>query len=185
MGWTMSNAENGQEPPVQETPVTTAQNADVPSSGTADADEQKKAYAELNDRFLRLAADFENFRKRSERDRILTITLANERFACDILEVADNIERALKSDDAHLREGILQIRELLSAQLQRHGVCPIDSLNKLFNPKEHEAVAHVPSDACSGTIIDEVCRGYRMHDKVIRYAKVAVSKGNENNHKEA
>lgn len=185
MGWTMSNAENGQEPPVKETPDMTAQNADVPSSGCPDADEQKKAYAELNDRFLRLAADFENFKKRSERDRVQTIALANERFACDILEVADNIERALKSDDSHLREGVVRIQQLLSAQLQRHGVCPIESLNKSFNPGEHEAIAHVPSDAGTGTVIDEVCRGYRMHDKVIRYAKVAVSKGKENNHKEA
>ena len=185
MGWTMSNAENGQEPPVQETPDSVAQHADIPASGTVEADAQKKAYAELNDRFLRLAADFENYKKRSDRDRVQTIALANERFACDILEVADNIERALKSDDAHLREGILQIRELLSAQLQRHGVCPVESLNKTFNPEEHEAIAHVPSGACAGTVIDEVCRGYRMHDKVIRYAKVAVSKGKENNHKEA
>ena len=185
MGWTMSNAENGQEPPVQETPASVAQNAEIPISGTAEADVQKKAYAELNDRFLRLAADFENYKKRSERDRAQTIAFANERFACDILEVADNIERALKSDDTHLREGVLQIRQLLSGQLQRHGVCPIDSLNKPFNPEEHEAIAHVPSDAGTGTVIDEVCRGYRMHDKVIRYAKVAVSKGKENNHKEA
>ncbi|MDD5141881.1 nucleotide exchange factor GrpE [Methanoregula sp.] len=180
----MSNAENGQEPPEQEISDMTAQNAGSPVPGTAEADEQKGAYAELNDRFLRLAADFENFRKRSERERAQTIALANERFACDILEVADNIERALKSDDAHLREGMLQIRQLLSAQLQRHGVCPIESLNTLFDPEVHEAIAHVPSDACTGTVIDEVCRGYRMHDKVIRYAKVAVSKGNENNHKE-
>lgn len=185
MGWTMSNAENGKESPVKETPDMTASRADVPVSGTAEADEQKKAYAELNDRFLRLAADFENFKKRSERDRVQTIALANERFACDILEVVDNIERALKSDDAHLREGVRQIQQLLDSQLQRHGICPIESLNKSFNPQEHEAIAHVSSDACTGTVIDEVCRGYRMYDKVIRYAKVAVSKGNENNHKEA
>jgi molecular chaperone GrpE len=180
----MSNAENGQEPPEKEMPDMTSTKEKVPVSGTADADEQKKAYAELNNRFLRLAADFENFKRRSERDRISTVALANERFACDILEVADNIERALKSDDAHLREGVIQIRKLLETQLQRHGVCPIESLNKPFNPQEHEAIAHVPSDACTGTVIDEVCRGYRMQDKVIRYAKVAVSKGKENNHQE-
>ena len=70
-------------------------------------DEQKKAFADLNDQFLRLAADFENFKKRTARDREISISLANERFAIDILEVVDNLERALKADDTHLREGIL------------------------------------------------------------------------------
>ena len=141
-------------------------------------DEQKKAFSELNDRYLRLAADFENFKKRTARDRETITNLANERFAVDIIEVLDNFERAIKADDAHLREGIEQIQHLLSSQLQRHGIMPVDALNKLFNPAEHEAIAHVPSEEAEGIVVDEVARGYRMHDKVIRYAKVAVSKGN-------
>jgi len=148
---------------------------------TDELDEQKKANAELNDQFLRLAADFENFKKRTARDREISISLANERFAIDILEVVDNLERALKADDTHLREGICQIQQLLSAQLLRHGINPIDALKKQFNPSEHEAIAHVSSDETVGTVIDVVARGYRMHDKVIRYAKVAVSKGNQKN----
>jgi molecular chaperone GrpE len=172
----MSDAENGQDLPGKDAKVSSCE---APVSGTGEPDEQKKAYADLNDRFLRLAADFENYKKRSERDRASMIALANERFATDILEVVDNIERALKSDDAHLREGIVQIQQLLAAQLQRHGVCPIDSLKKPFNPQEHEAIAHVPSNECAGTVIDEVSRGYRMHEKIIRCAKVAVSKGNQ------
>lgn len=144
----------------------------------SELDEQKKAFAELNDRFLRLAADFENFKKRTARDREMITNMANERFAIDIIEVLDNFERAVKSDDAHLREGIVQIRNLLSSQLQRHGITPLDALNKPFNPAEHEAIAHVPSEEKEGIVVDEVARGYRMHDKVIRYAKVAVSKGN-------
>ena len=142
-------------------------------------DEQKRSYAELNDQFLRLAADFENFKKRTARDREISISFANERFAIDILEVVDNLERALKADNTHLREGIRQIQQLLSAQLLRNGINPIDALKKQFNPSEHEAVVHVTSDETVGTVIDEVARGYRMHDKVIRYAKVAVSKGNQ------
>jgi molecular chaperone GrpE len=148
---------------------------------TAEPDEQKKAYDELNDRFLRLAADFENFKKRTARDREMAISFANERFAIDILEVVDNLERALKADDTHLREGICQIQQLLNAQMLRNGINPVDALKKPFNPSEHEAIAHVTSDEKAGTVIDVVARGYRMHDKVIRYAKVAVSKGNQNN----
>jgi molecular chaperone GrpE len=140
-------------------------------------DEQKKALAELNDRYLRLAADFDNFKKRTARDRETTTNLAKERFAVDVIEVLDNFERAIKADDAHLREGIVQIQHLLYSQLQRHGITPLDALKKPFNPAEHEAIAHVPSDEKEGIVVDEVARGYRMHDKVIRYAKVAVSKG--------
>jgi len=150
-----------------------------PISGTPEPDEQKKAFADLNDRFLRLAADFENFRRRTSKERESVIDLANERFAVDLLEVADNFDRALKSDDSRLREGLEQIRQLLNVQLQRHGIMPIDSLNKPFNPLEHEAIAHLPSGAPEGTVIDEVAKGYKMKEKVIRYAKVAVSKGNE------
>ncbi|MDP2795994.1 MAG: nucleotide exchange factor GrpE [Methanoregula sp.] len=152
----------------------------VPLSSQADfsgLDEQKQALAELNDRYLRLAADFDNFKKRTARDREMITNLANERFAVDIIEVLDNFERAIKADDTHLREGIVQIQHLLSSQLQRHGITPLDALNKPFNPAEHEAIAHVPSEEKEGIVVDEVARGYRMHDKVIRYAKVAVSKG--------
>jgi molecular chaperone GrpE len=151
-----------------------------PSDPQSMLDEKKKAFADLNGQFLRLAADFENFRRRTARERESITALANERFAVDLLEVVDNLERALKSDDAHLREGIVQIQQLLASQLERHGVIPIESLKKQFSPAEHEAIAHVPSDETAGTVIDEVARGYRMHDKVIRHAKVAVSKGNEN-----
>jgi molecular chaperone GrpE len=146
----------------------------------SELEEQKKAFAELNDQLLRLAADFENFKRRTERERESVIALANERFALDLLEVVDNFDRALKSDDAHLREGLLQIRQLFGTQLQRHRVTPIDSLRKTFDPAEHEAIAHVPSNEPEGTIIDEVSRGYKMHDKIIRHAKVAVSKGKQN-----
>lgn len=148
-------------------------------SGLSGQDEAKKAYDELNERFLRLAADFDNFRRRMSRERESLTASANERFAVDLLEVMDNFERALKSDDSHLREGLEQIRQLMSAQLQRHGIAPVDSLNKPFNPVEHDAVTHVPSGEPEGMVIDEIARGYTMNGKVIRHAKVAVSKGNQ------
>ena len=144
----------------------------------SEPDVQQQRYDELNDRFLRLAADFDNFRKRSAREREIYTLFANERFAVDILEVADNLERALKADDAHLREGVDRIHQLLADIMARHGVTPIDALKKQFNPAEHEAIVHVNAPDAAGTVIDEVSRGYRMNDRVIRYAKVAVSKGN-------
>jgi molecular chaperone GrpE len=156
-----------------------------PSSPQMTAPEElQKRYDELNDRFLRLAADFDNFRKRTTRERETITLAAKEHFAVDILEVADNLERALKSDDAHLRDGVGQIRDLLNGILARHGITPIDALQKNFDPAVHEAIVHLPSEEETGLVLDEVSRGYRMHDKVIRYAKVAVSKGKSEENQE-
>jgi len=149
-----------------------------PSPQIAEPEWQRKRYDELNDRFLRLAADFDNFRKRTVHEQENITRRANERFAVDILEVADNLERALNADDGHLREGVEQIRRLLAEILERYGIMPVEALKTMFNPSEHEAVAHILSDETEGTVVDVVSRGYRMYEKIIRYAKVAVSKGN-------
>jgi molecular chaperone GrpE len=180
MGCSMLDDQND-APEQAEIPVSNETDTGQTEPVLSDLEEQKKRYEDLNERFLRLAADSENFRKRAAHERESIMQFANERFAVDILEVVDNLERAVRSDDNHLREGLTQIRELFSAILQRHGIIPIDVLTKKFDPAEHEAVAHVPSEKEEGTVIDEVARGYRMHGKVIRYAKVAVSKGKEKN----
>jgi len=132
---------------------------------------------ELNGRYLRLAADFENFRKRSTRDTNERVNRAIEQFASGILEVADNLDRACKSDDSSLREGLEQIQKVLSKVLEQHSIHPIESVNKKFDPEKHEAIAYIPSDSEEGTVVDEVSCGYCMGDRVIRSAKVAVSKG--------
>jgi len=181
MGCTMDDAEREAVQTGTTDPGTLEKNSEESPHGTLELDELKKTHAELNDRFLRLAADFENFKKRTTRERETTVALANERFAVDILEVMDNFERALRTDDAHLRKGVEQIHQLFAAQLQRYGINPIESLKKQFNPAEHEAIAHIPSGEAPGIIVDVVSPGYRMHDKVIRFAKVAVSNGNQQN----
>ncbi|OPY36895.1 MAG: heat shock protein GrpE [Methanoregula sp. PtaU1.Bin051] len=150
-----------------------------PAPESTDPAEQKRQYDELNDRFLRLAADFENFRKRTAREQERITRYANEEFAVDVLDIIDNLDRAARCDESHIKQGLVQIRQLCDTILQRHGITPIDSMEKPFDPTEHEAVAHVPSDKKEGIVVDEVCRGYRMHDKVIRFAKVAVSRKNE------
>lgn len=174
-----------QEPSTEDAETGSFGNSEASPPGppciSPEQEEREKACAELNDRFLRLAADFENFRKRTERDQERITALANERFAADVLEVVDNLDRALKADESHLREGVMQIQQLLNTKLSRQGIVSIDSLHKPFNPEEHEAVVHVLSDKEPGLVIDEISRGYRMQGKVIRYAKVAVSKNKEEN----
>lgn len=143
-------------------------------------DPLQSRYDELNDRYLRLAADFENFRRRTARDREAEVRGAVERFAVDLLEVLDNFDRALKQDNAmSAREGLEQISKILNAVLARYGIRKIESVGKKFNPAEHEAVHVMASPEEEGVVIDEVARGYCMDQKVIRCARVVVSKGKE------
>lgn len=153
-----------------------------PDSGESLLDEVtalRSAQAEMNERFLRLAADFENYKKRAVKDQAGRVEAAVEQVICEVLEVYDNLERAERADDDALRTGLAQIRKLFGAVLERRGVTPIACLNEQFNPALHEAVAVVPSETAEGTVIDEVARGYCMNGRVIRYAKVAVSQNKE------
>lgn len=144
-------------------------------------DSLQARYDELNDRYLRLAADFDNFKRRNTRDRDAQVRAAVEEFAVALLEVIDNFDRALRQEGAvSAREGLEQISKLLNAILARHGIQPIESLGKRFNPAEHEAVHVMASPEEEGIVIDEVSRGYCLDQKVIRCARVVVSKGKEN-----
>lgn len=138
----------------------------------------KRSCDDLNERYLRLAADFDNFRKRTARQTEDIRKYALEKFAVELLGVVDNFERALKSDDSSLREGLESIQKQFSGILEKNGIKPLPCLHKAFNPEEHEAVTCIPSEHPEGTVVEEFVRGYCMHDRVIRHAKVAVSKGN-------
>ena len=150
------------------------------SENSHSEENKKKQYDELKDRFLRLAADFDNYKKRTDKDMAQRVRYAVESFSLDMFEVMDNFERALKVENLNLQEGLEQIHKLFCSVLERHGVRSFESVGKSFNPSEHDAIAYVPSNSENGIVIDEVCKGYLMNDKVIRCAKVAVSKGKEN-----
>jgi len=169
------------ELPKDKTPEKNAASADAEVVEEKSAEEKLLAEnAELKDKYLRLAADFENYKKRSSKDISDRSKRAVENFAVEILDVSDNIDRALKSDDdSKLREGLEQIQKLLEKVLKSQSITPVESVNKKFDPNMHEAIAYVPSDSEEGIIIDEIICGYCMDEKVIRCAKVAVSKGKE------
>ncbi|MDT8357027.1 MAG: nucleotide exchange factor GrpE [Methanomicrobiaceae archaeon] len=137
----------------------------------------RKEYAGLHERFLRLAADFDNYKKRASRDAEARVNLAVEDFAAEMLDVLDNLERACSAEETRLREGLDQIHKLLSSLLEKRGIEPIACLRGQFDPSCQEAVSCIPSDVEEGIVIDEITRGYRMNDRVLRYAKVVVSKG--------
>jgi len=149
-----------------------------PEEDTATADLQR-SYDELRDRYLRLAADLDNLRKRAARENEAVIREQVERFTRDLLGGMDDLDRALQSDGTMLREGLERIRQVFLASFARHGIRPVEAMGVPFNPREHEAVACVVSDEPEGIVIQEVNRGYAREDRIIRFAKVIVSKGKE------
>jgi molecular chaperone GrpE len=144
--------------------------------------EQLEADAkEASNRYLRLAADFDNFKKRARQEQSETIQFANAGLIEKLLPVVDNFHRVLESappevDDAWLKGVSLtlqQLDELLTSQ----GVSPIESVGTLFDPSLHEAIGHEESDEHpEDTVVSEVRRGYRLNDKVVRPALVRVAR---------
>ena len=135
----------------------------------------------MKDKFLRSVAEFDNYRKRTLKERAELILNGGEKVITSLLPVLDDMERALlngeKTDDpAVLREGMELIYHKLVKILESHGVSKIDTENADFDTDLHEAVAMVPGmgDDKKGKVIDNLETGYKLNDKVIRHAKVAV-----------
>ena len=137
-------------------------------------------YSELLEKHLRLAADLENIRRRSHQDTEMQVTRAITNFARDLLEVSDNFERALAVQEGQIPEGIIHIKKQLENAFEKQGITAFSSPGERFDPALHEAIAYIPSNEPEGMVIDEVSRGYKRNERVIRCAKVTVSRGNEN-----
>jgi molecular chaperone GrpE len=131
-----------------------------------------------DDRLLRLAADFENYKKRAARERTEYVTLANERLIAELIPILDDLERALSAAEEHqeaqLEEGVRLVHRSLAGLLERHGASPIDTDGK-FDPHVHEALLSQPSEAEEGSVIDVVQKGYKLGDRVVRPARVVVA----------
>ena len=137
--------------------------------------------AEMQDRYLRLSAEFDNYRKRTLREKIELTKHAGESILLSIIPVMDDFERALKlmqtgSDFTAMKNGIDLIYNKFGEFLKQNGLKEIESLNKDFNVDLHEAVTKVPvqDEAMRVKVVDFVVKGYYLHDKVIRHAKVVV-----------
>jgi molecular chaperone GrpE len=136
------------------------------------------AVVELEDRLLRMAADFDNYKKRAARDRAEYVTLANERLVKELLPILDDLERALgaaaEHEEAALEEGVALVHRSLAGLLERQGLKPIATEGK-FDPHVHEALLSQPSDAEEGSVIDVVQKGYTLGDRVVRPARVVIA----------
>jgi molecular chaperone GrpE len=137
--------------------------------------------ADMQDRYLRLAAEFDNYRKRTLKEKMEISKYAGEDLIRKILPVMDDFERALKSAEAlpeckGMKDGIELIYNKLSDSLKLEGLKEIDSLNREFSVDLHDAVATVPveDESRKGKIIEVVSKGYYLKDKVLRHSKVVV-----------
>jgi molecular chaperone GrpE len=158
----VEDAENEHEP---------ADEAVPPASGPA---------PQHDDAYLRLAADFDNYRKRVARDQAELFSRANERLLNELLPVLDDLERALEAashhEEAKLEEGVELVHRSLSALLARHGLTEIET-EGAFDPHVHEALLAQPADGAEeGAVLQVLQKGYRLGDRVLRPARVIVAK---------
>jgi len=141
----------------------------------------EEKYNELNNRFLRLYAEFENYRKRTNKERLDLITNANSDLLKDLIPVIDDFERAITNnadaDDIEgIKEGFSLIYNKYKGLLQSKGLKAMEAKGEVFDPELHEAIANLPTEdkKMKGKVIDDVEKGYFLNDKVLRFAKVVV-----------
>ena len=134
--------------------------------------------AEMQDKYIRLSAEFDNYRKRTLKEKIELTKYASETILGKIIPFMDDFERAVKhmEDCESTKSGIILIYEKLSTFLKQNGVKEIEALNQPFNVDVHEAVAKIPvhEEEKKGMIVDVVLKGYFLQDKVLRFSKVVV-----------
>jgi molecular chaperone GrpE len=152
----------------------------------ADLEQQVKELEAARDSAIadlqRVAADFDNYRKRTARDQEALVVRAHERLVKELLPVLDDLERALDAAAEHeevkLEEGVRLVHRELSHVLQKEGLIAVDTEGR-FDPHEHEALLTQPSEAEEGAILEVIQKGYRLGDRVLRPARVVVSAGGD------
>lgn len=139
--------------------------------------------AEQKDKFLRLFAEFDNYKKRVAKEQREFYAIAGKDIILDMISVNDDFERAMKSfenseDLSAIKEGISLIYDKLNKSIEKKGVKKILAKGQPFDVEKHEAITEIPvaDEAQKGTVIDEIESGYMMQEKVIRFAKVVVGK---------
>jgi molecular chaperone GrpE len=143
------------------------------------AAEHETILKDLTDTLKRVQADYENYKKRVDRDRGELLKYAGESILKKMLPLLDNLDRALShcAKQDPLREGLRMVREHFIELLLSEGVTPIPAQGLLFDPFRHEALMTKAADQPKNTILEEVEKGYLLHDRVLRPSKVIVSKG--------
>jgi len=143
-------------------------------------EEEKAKYAELNDKYLRLFSEFDNYRKRTAKEKLDLTATASENVIKDILPVLDDFERALQNMEKNGNEadiqGVTLIFNKLKDTLKKKGLEEIEAMDAEFNTDEHEALTMIPApeEDKKGKVLDVIQKGYKLNGKVIRFARVVV-----------
>jgi molecular chaperone GrpE len=154
-----------------------------PVSEESELEQLRSEIQEQKDKYLRLMAEFDNFRRRTAKERLELIQTAGKDVIVSLLDVLDDCDRAEKQiqateDLALVREGVLLVFNKMRSSLQAKGVKEMKSVHEEFDVEKHEAITEIPApaEALKGKVIDEVQKGYYLNDKIIRFAKVVVGK---------
>jgi molecular chaperone GrpE len=152
-------------------------NQEVESENEATETVSKQDYNELKDKYLRMFAEFDNYKKRTVKERIDTLKTASQDTLSAFLPIVDDFDRAAKNGEG-LNEGIQLIYNKINGIMSQRGIKAMESNGEEFNAEFHEAITEipVPDEAMKGKVIDTVEKGYFLNDKIIRYAKVVVGK---------
>ena len=133
---------------------------------------------EIKDKYLRLFAEFDNYKRRSSRERLDILKTASSDIIRELLPVLDDFDRAKNQNEEGLSEGIQLIYDKLFSNLSKKGLMAVESTGEAFDAEVHEAIVQIPAptEEMKGKVIDTVEKGYALNDKIIRYAKVVVGK---------
>jgi len=133
---------------------------------------------EYHSQLLRLQADFDNYKKRSEKDIKEFIKYANEKLLLKVIDAYEDLERALNAGDSHdLKDGVAMIHKKIKDLLESEGVCEIEAAGEKFDHNKHDAIMAEDSDDYEDdTVMEELVKGYTLDSKVIKYSKVKVCK---------
>ncbi len=191
-----TNMENNAEAQVTNEETTAAQNAAAEQGGAESGAEEtnteaapelsvedklKQENAALNDKYLRLFAEFDNYKRRTQKERIELLQTAGKDVIVSLLTILDDFDRANKAAETAvevgpIKEGVQLVHNKLMSVLGQKGLKVMESINTPFDTDLHEAITKVPapSEELKGKVIDELEKGYTLNEKVIRFAKVVV-----------
>lgn len=173
------------KPETQEANIETPENeTNIESTEISQEDETielKQEIGELKEKYLRLYSEFDNYKKRTTKERIELFKTAGQDIMTSLLPVLDDFERTMKSLEQNgdlnaLREGVTLVHHKFRNILEQQGLSAFSAINETFNPDIHEAITNIPApnEELKGKVLDEVEKGYKLNDKLIRFAKVVV-----------
>lgn len=165
---------------VTETGEETAVEAEPEISPVSELDQLKAEVAQYKDNYLRATADFQNFKRRTEKEKSDIYKYAGEKLLVEVLPIVDNIDRAMshvpEEEQGGLADGLRMIQKSLLDLLEKNGVEPIAAVGEAFDPELHHAVQMIPSDDHEPQqVIEEYQKGYKLNGKVIRHSMVKVA----------